>query len=115
MPNFPVDNIDLLTSPSDKHRACSDLVRRVVACRCTALFKSSEDRLTVPPGVPIKQEPVSEASSPFEEPGPFYRDFRLFGAESVADFMACFDNNPLAAFAPVPGGHAIQDNTNFPL
>ena len=66
-------------------------------------------------GIPIKQEPISEASSSSEEPASFYRDFSLYGTESLDEFMACFNNNASAAFAPVPGGHAHQDNTEFPL
>ena len=66
-------------------------------------------------GIPIKQEPVSEESSPSEEPALSNRNFVLFGVEYGPEFLACFDNNPLAAFAPVPGGHVFQDNTEFPM
>ena len=79
------------------------------------MFELSEDKLIVSLGIPIKQEPISEASSPYEEARSFNRDFALFGNESVAEFMSCFDNNRSAAFAPIPGGHANQDNTGFPL
>ena len=66
-------------------------------------------------GIPIKQELGSESSSSYEEPGPFNLDFTLYDPESVPEFMACFDHNHSAVYAPVPGGHAHLDNTRFPL
>lgn len=77
--------------------------------------QSPKDRLTVSPGIPIKQEPISEASSPHEEPGSFDLDFNLFDPESVPEFLVGFDHNNLPVYAQVPGGYPDQEATRFPL
>ena len=77
--------------------------------------QSPKDRLTVSPGIPIKQEPVSKASSAYEEPGPFDLDFALYDPEPVPKFLVGFDHNGLPVYATVPGGHPHLENTSFPL